>query len=199
MTSELASEGHGLPSRNMALLRSLVGRTVVGATRYSWWVPSEAQNECRLAESKDVFSLTSGPAVIEFDSGFAIGVASDPSLNSVSVWVERDESGVVTRTEPVSSDGELYPVSATDPQFASVFWHQVIGASVSSVSVLVRLPSTARLGRLPNEVGLCFSLDSGAKFVAAHGLHDDSDDFVLIPEQLILSSLRSELNDVLIS
>ena len=67
---------------------------------------------------------------------------------------------------------------------------------MDAVSILVRRPATARLEELPKEVGLCFLLDSGEKFVAAHGLHDDSDDFVIIPEGLIWDVLHTELEEI---
>ena len=195
MFNEETSDKGVIPSRVSALLRSLIGRRVVDATRFSWWAPEEAQQECDLA-SEDVFSLTAGPVAIAFDSGVVLGVASDPSTNSVSVWKERDEVGRLLRSEPRSSDEGLYPISATDRKFAHSFWHQMIGARVDAVSILVRKPRTARLGELPNEVGLCFSLDSGAKVVAAHGIHDDSDDFVIISEQQVLLRLRAELEEI---
>lgn len=196
MKNEFASNRGILPSGNAALLRSLVGCRIVDVTRFSWWAPEEAQHECDLAASEDVFTLTAGPAAIAFDSGVVIGVASDPSMNSVAVWVEQDEEGNLMRSDPLSSEEELHTISARDSKFATAFWHQVIGARVDAVSILVRRPSSARLKELSNEVGLCFSLDSGAKIVAAHGLHNDSDDFVLISERLILDILRTELEEV---
>jgi hypothetical protein len=178
-----------LPSNLSALLRSLVGLRLVEATRFSWWPPDEAQKECSLA-SEDVFSLTAGPVTLTFDSGVVVGIASNPSTNSVSVWLERDKE------EPLSTDEELYPVSATDSKFASTFWHQVIGARVDAVSIFVQEPRTVSYQHLPNEVGLCLTLDSGARVVAAHGLHDDSDDFSIIPEQLVMEELRAGLEEV---
>lgn len=194
MTHEVTSDKGVIPSGILVLLRSLVGRRVVDVTRFSWWAAEEAQQECGL-ESEDVFSLTAGPAAIAFDSGVVIGVASNPSMNSVSVWMERDGTGSLVRSEPLSSDEELHPISAKDPKFACPFWHQVVGARVDAVSILIRRPTTARLKELPNEVGLCFSLDSGAKFIVAHGLHNDSDDFVIIPERLTLDTLHAELEE----
>lgn len=188
--------GNGVvPSRLQVDLRSLVGYRVVSLIRYSWWAPDEAEQECRLA-SKDVFSLTCGPAAIAFDSGVILGVASDPFKNSVSVWVERDRADLSVCAGTLSCDEELHPISANDPKFASSFWHRVIGAQVRAISLLVRKPRTARLAELPNEVGLCFLLDSGARVIAAHGLHDDSDDFAIIQDDFVLERICAELNEV---
>jgi len=133
---------------------------------------------------------------ITFDTGVVLGIASDPSTNSVSVWIEKNEAGQLLREEPLESDDELHPVSASDQRFADDFWRLVIGSKVGSISVLVRNPTTARLAELPNEVGLCFSLDSGVKLVASHGLHDGSDDFSIISDQRIQASLRAELQEL---
>ena len=132
---------------------------------------------------------------IAFDTGVVLGIASDPSINSISVWIEKNEVGQQLRDEPLASDEDLHAISATDPLFADHFWQSVIGARVDAISIFVRRPVSARLAELPNEVGLCFALDSGAKVVAVHGLHDDSDDFAIIPDQLILGSIRDDLQE----
>jgi len=186
-----------IPSRHLEILRSLIGVGITDVTRYSWCPPEQAGYEYGVS-SRDVFSLTAGPVAFTFDSGLILGVASDPSLNSVLLWVEKSAEGQLTRHEPLSTDEELYPVSATDSTFASDFWRQLIGAKVNAVSILLRAPESARLAELPNEVGLCFDLGSGIKVVAAHGLHDDSDDFAIIPYQLIMDGIRSGIDEVVI-
>ncbi|MCP1616176.1 hypothetical protein FBY21_0788 [Pseudomonas sp. SLBN-26] len=196
MVNEAVFDGGGvIPSDLLVPLRLLVGCRIVDVIRFSWWAPEEAQQECGLT-SEEVFSLTAGPVAITFDSGVVMGVSSNPSTNSVSVWMERDKSGSLVRSDSLMSDEELHPISAKDQKFSCQFWYQVVGARVDAVSILVRRPATARLEELPNEVGLCFLLDSGEKFVAAHGLHDDSDDFVIIPEGLIWDVLHTELEEI---
>lgn len=184
-----------VPSRLVSELRSLVGRRILAATRFSWWAPEVAKEECGLA-SEDVFSLTAGPVSFAFDSGVVLAASSDPRINSVCVWVERDETGRLVWGESLSRDEDLYPISATDPKYASAFWHRMIGATVSSVYVLVRNPLSLRLAELPNEVGLRLLLSSGESVVAAHGLHNDSDDFVTIPDQYIMERLRGDLTEL---
>ena len=144
----------------------------------------------------DLFSLTAGPAAIEFDSGLVLGMASDPAQDSVIVWVEKNEAGQEIASTPLSSDKDLHPISARDPMFANHFWHQVVGAKVVSISILVRKTQSARLAELPNEVGLSFLLDSGEKVIATHGLHDDSDDFSIISDRFIMDVLRGDLEEL---
>jgi hypothetical protein len=191
---ENTSHTSDIPSRHAGVLGSFIGHRIIAATRFSWWSPEEAKEECGVRE-QDVFSLTAGPVAISFDSGAILGIASEPSVNSVVVWMERDEAGHSMREEPLSSDTDLYPILATDPTFADDFWHGVIGAKVEAITTLVRKSRSPRLADLPSEVGLCFLLDSGVKVVAAHGLHDDSDDFVIIPDHLILAAIRADLHE----
>lgn len=192
---EKTSHTSDIPSRFAGVLAAFIGHRIIGATRFSWWSPEEAKEECGVKE-RDVFSLTAGPVAISFDSGAILGIASEPSVNSVVVWMEQDEAGQSMRDEPLSSDTDLYPILATDPTFADDFWRGVIGAKVAAISTLVRKSRSPRLAELPSEVGLCFLLDTGVKVVAAHGLHDDSDDFVIIPDHLILESIRADLQEV---
>ena len=111
------------------------------------------------------------------------------------VWVERDSTGHSAR-DPLTSDTSLHPIPATDPLFADDFWRGVVGATVRAISIVVRKPATARLAELPNEVGLCFTLNSGSKLVAVHGLHDDSDDFAIITEYRIPKAVRASLREI---
>lgn len=185
----------GIPSHYSKFLQTLIGRRIIGATRYSWWPADETEQECGV-KGEEVFSLTAGPAVLEFDSGVTLGIASDPSINSVCIWLEKNEHGEILRNEPLESDGDLYPISASDTEYASDLWRNVIGAQVNMISLLIRKPNSALFAELPNEVGLCFLLDSGLKIVAVHGLHDNSDDFAIIPAQSISSELHAELREV---
>lgn len=183
----------GIPSECAALLTSLVGRTIVGATRYSWYSAAEAQRRCA-APARAVFSLTRGPLALEFDSGLILGIANDPSLRSIRVWVERNELGRAVAAKPCASDGDLHPIDATDPILSDALWRNIIGAKVSAISTLIHKPATAKEQALPNEAGLCFDLDTGVRIVAGHGLHDGSADFAIIPEEWIANDIRPQLS-----
>lgn len=194
MTNETTSGNSCIPSQFAHALRALVGHRITGATRYSWWAPEDNEQECGV-QGQDVFSLTAGPVAIAFDTGVTLGIASEPSTNSVCVWMEQDEAQQSKREEPLALDTDLHPVHASDTRYAGDFWRSVIGSRVTAVSVLVRKPATARMAELPNEVGLCFSMDSGVKVVASHGLHDDSDDFSVISYQFIPARIGAELEE----
>jgi len=186
-------ENSRIPSQSTGLLRSLLQQRIVSATRYSWWAPQEAQRRCALAPEA-VFSLTLGPVAIELDSGLIIGMASDPAIRSVLVWVERNADGRRMKRQPLAGSLTLHPIAATDPVFADHFWRAVIGTRIETIAILSRRPTSVKMSALPNEVGLCFWLSSGEKMVATHGLHDDSSGFSVISDTLIQHSLLPELN-----
>lgn len=181
-----------IPSHFLEVLRSLVGKVIVGAVRYSWLPPREAAESYNLNPS-DVFSLTAGPLALTFDSGLTIGIASDPSRWSVVFWTERTEAGNTTTAEPLCSDGELHPVSASDQKFSNEFWRDLVGSTIGNISIITNVDGwPLRAGR-PNEVGVYFGLTSGRDFVASHGLHDVSDDFSVISNDKIAPQLRGDL------
>lgn len=195
MVSTSSGTVSATPMASTKILASLVRYRIVAMTRYSWWPPEEAMVRCNVA-SHDVFSLTSGPLEIKFDTGLVIGLASDPSLNSVTVWVERDESGRALRPHPMSSDKELHPIAADDRKYTNSIWHSAIGDKITRLSVLIRRAGSARMASLPNEVGLCLVLSGGVKIIAAHGLHNDSDDFVVIREEMISADICADLKEM---
>lgn len=184
-----------VPSKCIPLLRSFLGCRIVSAVRYSWWPAEESAQECGINEG-DVFSLTAGAAAIGLDSGVVLGIGSEPSVASVIIWLEKNSDGDVLRNEPLDRDSDLYPISAQDHVFSNEFWRGVIGEGISSISIFRRNPKNILFADLPNEVALCFELSSGVRFFAAHGLHDDSDDFVVLDEQSIHPSIRQELNEL---
>ncbi|RRJ67452.1 hypothetical protein EHV15_06945 [Paenibacillus oralis] len=111
-----------------------------------------------------------------FQSGLVIGAASDPSQNSVILWVERDDTGYITK-EPIENDPELYAISALDKQYSNSYWTQIVGQKIRMVNIIKRNPQNALLAELPNEVGVEIVMDNGEKFILSYGLHNNSDDF----------------------
>lgn len=178
-------------------LRQLVGCKLISIKRYSWWPPKEVVGDYGIAP-KDVFSLTAGPATIEMETGVVLGIASDPSLNSVVVWVEKDAGGNYLRDEPLDRDEELHEISSVDPLYSNDFWHRVVGCRIVKITVLQRVYESIKISQRPCQVGLSFSLDSGDVFLAVHGLHDESDDFSIIPESLIFQNLKESLREILL-
>lgn len=195
MAHDTPSTPSATPSESIDLLQLLVTRRILGMTRYSWWPPEEAQRQMGDIPARDVFALTGGPLGIQFDGTVTLGVASDTQRNSIVIWREPADAGSDAQTMPLSQRADLYPVTASDPRFADDFWHAVVGATVKRISILVRRPINALFRRLPNEVGLCFGMDSGATCACALGLHNDTADFVVIPGDSILGNLRPELRE----
>lgn len=196
MANESPSAPSATPSESVKLLERLQTLRILSMTRYSLWPPDEAQRQMGGLQAHEVFALTGGPLVIQCDGDVALGMASDVRRNSIVIWQERAEVDAAAHPRPLSQRPDLYPVSASDPRFADEFWRTVVGATVKRISILVRRPINALFRNLPNEVGVCFEMESGATFVSALGLHNDTADFVVIPEQSIMEQLRPELREV---
>jgi hypothetical protein len=181
-----------VPSEASALLRSLIGQRLVGLVRYSWWPASKVSQECGIS-SHDDFSLTAGPLALTFNGGQTLGISSEPSLASITVWQDRDAEGHATRKPTLDHDSELFSIGATSPEFSRAYWAALINSTLNSVVILHRKPFNALHADMPREVGLIFQFENGKKLLATHGLHDDSDDFAVIKSDQIVSTLVSEL------
>ncbi|PLT20495.1 hypothetical protein CXP34_03090 [Ralstonia mannitolilytica] len=167
-----------MPSAASDFLRTFIGARISQLVRYSWWPAMEVALNCNV-EDEQAFSLTAGPVAIHFEDGRILGMASDPSLNSVIVWDERrpaaDRLG-----PPLDEDSELFPILASDERFSTKEWSRLAGLTLSALSVLKRKTMTAKQSTRPSEVGLRLTLDGGLSLIASHGLLDDSDDFLVL-------------------
>ncbi|WP_375474003.1 hypothetical protein [uncultured Nostoc sp.] len=180
-----------IPSNRSEVLDSLKGLAILNLTRYSWEPPDRAVLEYGI-EAKEVFSLTAGCLIMSFDSGLVIGYGSQPSKNSVTIWVEKNEAAE-TSEELAEEDNELYPVDATDAVYSNNFWARFVGQRISNITILKRSYSSALYADIANEIGLLFEVEDGSRFIASHGLHDDSDDFSVIQESQIDNEIRNQI------
>ena len=197
-----------IPSNRSEILDSLKQLKILNLTRYSWERPDRAVLEYGI-EAKEVFSLTAGCLMMSFDSGLVIGYSSQPSINSVIIWVEKNEVGE-TSEELAEEDNELYAVEATDAVYSNNFWARFVGQRISNITILKRSYNTSLLSNLiifkggyryrssryedlPNEIGLLFEVEDGSRFIASHGLHNDSDDFSVIQQSQIDNEIRNDI------
>jgi hypothetical protein len=179
------------PSKASELLRPLIGKKVTKLTRYSWWPAEEVATQCGIRDEL-AFSLTAGPLAVYFEDGTILGFASDPSLNSVIVWDEAARSEG-QESASLESDEELFAISEVG-QFAGEFWTQIVGLSVSGVTVLKRAQMNAKQRELPSEVGVRFCFTGGESFVLSHGLYDNSDDFSVLEESQLCAVELQEIS-----
>jgi len=187
-------EKEDVPSREKDLLASLLGATVTALVRYSWNAPQEVVEEDHLAPEL-VFSLTAGPLLITIDSGRVVGFASQPSLISTTVWLEK-ESGGVGGAQEVLGDAELHPIDARDPIYTREQIRRLPGSRIVSIHIMKRAPKNALWVGLPCEVAVVLQFDTHAELILAHGLHDDSDDFSVITREQIKPSLVPQLHEI---
>lgn len=175
-----------IPSRCPDLLASIRGGLVVRMTRYSW-TPAETfalENDLR---PELVFSRTAGPLLITLESGLVIGAASQPSLISVTLWLDQPPY--------ISSDPELFAIEAADPKFSEPEFAQMLGKRVTAVAILTRDPENAKWEDRPREVGVSLMFDGAPDLILSHGLHDNSDDFSVLMRKDVSLSLSSRLHE----
>ncbi|OYD96855.1 hypothetical protein CDG76_08840 [Nostoc sp. 'Peltigera membranacea cyanobiont' 210A] len=180
-----------IPSNRSDVLDSLKGLKILNLTRYCWEHPDREISEYGI-EAKDVFSLAPGLLIMCFYSGLVIGYGSQPSKNSVTIWIEKNEAGE-TIEELTEEDKELYPVDARDAVYSNNFWARFVGQRISNITILKRSYSSALYADIANEIGLLFEVENGSRFIASHGLHDDSDDFSVIQESQIDNEIRNQI------
>lgn len=175
-----------IPSRRSELLEAVCNYKIVKMIRFSWCPADEALEEYEIDKS-DVFSLTAGPLLMYLNSGLVIGVSSNPSLNSVVLWVEKNENGE-TVDKPTELDDELFPVEADND------WVQFAGKKIALYKILRKKVNSAKLAELPNEICLLIEMNDGNQFILSHGLHDNSDDFSVITKKHIDPGLMDQID-----
>lgn len=174
--------GESIPSERTNFLLNLRYRVVDKLTRCSL----ESAEELRKYEAKgrDAFSLTAGPLLIHFEDGLVLGMSSNPSLNSVVLWIEKNEAGKEI-AELSEQDEDYTMMDAGDHSL----WAGFLNRKISNIKIIKWSPSNAKMEDLPNEVGVDFVFEGGGGFIAAHRLHESADDFSVIsredmPEEL---------------
>ncbi|TMQ15664.1 MAG: hypothetical protein E6J90_05715 [Deltaproteobacteria bacterium] len=177
--------GESIPSQLRELLLSIRNASIARLTRYSWLAKEAAARGGDLPANL-VFSGTSGPLIIALQSGPVIGVASQPSLISVTLWLERE----------AGSDPDVHAVEADDPHFSRPEFAQMIGRRVTDISILVRDAQNALWESCPREVGVLLAIEDAPDLLLSHGLHDDSDDFSVLLREDVRSTLWPQLREM---
>jgi len=183
-----------IASRCPMLLADLLGRRVDKMVRFSWYPPTESVADSP-AGPASAFRFAPGPLVLWFEAGPAIGFGSLPEKASVTVWVEALPDGEHCAADSVTEDEELFPIDADDPQYSDATMAQVLGRTLKSIRVFTREAQNVLLARRPREAAIELEFDHGPTLVVAHGLHDDSDDMVVIERSQILPDLRDQLHE----
>lgn len=182
------------PSSSLDLLHQFIGKTISTMIRYSWWKKEEVATECNISK-KQAFSFTAGPLAVVFKDGSTLGVASDPSINSIIVWLDRT-AGQSDTTQTLSEDAELFPINANDEMYSEPFWNKFTEQTLTGFSILKSKDMNACEAGLPSELGLCFYFGSNERFIASHGLHNGSDDFSVIVDSQFDPTIRGKTEEL---
>lgn len=191
-----------IPSHNINIIKMLPNAIVTRMVRCSSCSPDILKSEYRDNFNEPypqpdsmIFSMTSGPVCIWLDSGIVIGVGSQPSLYSVTLWVERDQNGILS-DDPCENDDDLFPIEASDERYSMDTIRQLIGQKIEKVSILKREADDPRLMGRPMEVGVVIYFENGTDLVLSHGLHNNSDDFSVINKNQIIPSIIPLLHEI---
>lgn len=177
-----------IPSNLTDLLKSLIGRRLVNMVRFND-VPKQELIEEYYIEPGELFCCSLGPFLFYFEDGLVIGGSSNPSRNTVLMWVERNESG--DHTEWLQEEDErAVPFYAKDFDDWKIYLNQV----VKSVTIIKELPdSSSRYLDLPNERGVLIEFENGTGLIMSHGLNDNSDDTTLVKTDGIDPAFEGQL------
>ena len=177
------------PSKRIEIINHLVNLHLEKLVRYSWSAVEEVIEEDGISES-EVFSLTAGPVLMYFNTGLVIGVGSNPSKNSVVLWVEKNELGQSIK-EPIETDEDFFSIDAKDS--TNDFWMSIPEQKITAITILKVPAKNAKFKELPNEIGLLVTMNDDKQFILSHGLHDDSDDFSIIEKNQVDDSLLHDI------
>lgn len=121
------------------------------------------------------------------ETGLVIGAASQPSLISVTLWLD----------EPpyTHSDPELHTIEADDPEFSEPEFAQMLGKRITGITILTRDPENAKWEDRPREAGVLITFEGAPDLLLSHGLHDNSDDFSVLTRKDVDSAMWSRLHE----
>lgn len=163
-----------IPSNLTDLLKSLIGRRLVNMVRFNYRTEEELIEEYYM-EPGEFFCCSLGPFLFYFEDGLVIGGSSNPSRNTVLMWVERNEIGE-HREWLQEEDERAIPFYAKDFDDWKIYLNQV----VKSVTIIKEIAdSSSRIFDLPNERGVLIEFENGTGLIISHGLNDNSDDTTL--------------------
>jgi hypothetical protein len=139
------------------------------------YVPEKELVEDYYMQPEEFFCCSLGPFLFYFEDGLVVGGSSNPSKNTVLMWVEKNENGE-HREWLQEEDARAIPFYAKDFDDWKIYLNQV----VKSVTIIKELPdSSSRKLYLPNERGVLIEFENNIGLIMSHGLNDDSDDTTL--------------------
>ena len=167
-------------SNNMDLLNSLKGKIISRVVRYCYYTPDETIETYNVSPD-EIFSGDEGPVLFHLDNGHQISFNADDSLNSITVFPEKDETGYIDN-EPLEQDGDFYPIELTDSIYSKPVWQTIIGDKIIDFKIIKSKPISAKHFDLPNEVGLLLYMEQGTKLILSHNIDKKYSNFSIILE-----------------
>ncbi len=167
-----------IATKKIKLLKCLLGKKISNIIRCSWDLFTDYDPEGLYSIKKnDFFRFTSGAVIIECGL-LEIGFSSLDNLSSITVWLEKDQSGKINK-DYFRNDPENHLIGANDNNYTTFREKRLIGQEIVSIKILKREPLNSKHEGLPNAVGIQFEFDSGESMIFAHNLVEAPDNFCI--------------------
>lgn len=180
------------PSRQLALLQQLKGRTIRKLTRCCWdsfedFDPDHLYH----IEKENYFRFSAGSVVVELDNGVEVSFSPIEEMASIVVWLQKDAEGPVE--DYFRDDEDVVFVENKEHSFTTERERNLSGKKIVSVAILKRKPQSVLYEDLPNEAGVELKLENGERLVFAHNLINAPDSFALAYREEIPKKTASDL------
>ncbi len=97
--------------------------------------PAIGFKRCKHSPSTE-FSRGDGPILMTIDSELVVGVAYITEKISLSLWIEKTESGQLREGKrPIVKDRELFPIDSCNPIFSHPKMRQFLGLKIIKITL----------------------------------------------------------------
>ena len=185
------------PSRQVALLRQMVGQRLTRLARFSLESPEELMrpnpdlDDDAPLKPHEVFSLAAGPLLLRLDNGLEIGFGSSDH-SEIILDAKRLPDGR-TSPHPYQEEGN-FVLDAAEARFCRPEIRQMLGRPLRDVAVLKMDGAHFGKGR-SFEVGLVIYVEQCPELILSANLTKGLDDFAVTLREEILPENRRYLTE----
>ena len=164
-------------SQRLNILSRIKDRKIVKLVRFQLVPPAIGFSKCKHSPSKE-FSHGSGPILMTLDSGLVVGIAYIIEKISLSLWIDRTETGEPRKgARPIAERSELFPIDSRDPIFSNSKINLILGKKINKITLakkeITDIEQSNYLYKalsLPKEIGLILELETEFELIFSGGL-----------------------------
>jgi hypothetical protein len=187
------------------LLNSLIGQKIVRMFHHYLGNHNEFQDYLHnlLLEipREQVFSIITGPLLIEFDSGVEMSFFADESMLSIAFWIERNNKG-----ENINCGSFYKPldyldrsfIDVNDPEFSTITMRNFLNKKIATIKLYCKdkdsFHSTSNY-RIKDSV-ILFIFEDSQRMVLGYDILDVSSIMTVVPWDSIPADIRNNLFEV---